>query len=117
MAKPKNAGGLGFQNFRLFNLAMLGKQGWRFITNPGSLTSRLFKAKYFADSDFLSSKLGHNPSFIWQSICEAKQLLRDGLRWRIGNSDNIHISGQPWLLDSDNPYITTVSPVVPTDNC
>lgn len=29
--------------------------------------------------------------------------------WKWGQ---IQISGQPWLLDSDNPYITTVSPVV-----
>lgn len=36
----------------------------------------------------------------------------EGIRWRIGNRNNIKICGQPWLLDSDNPYITTVSPVV-----
>lgn len=52
MAKHKTAGGIGFKNFRDFNLAKLGKQGWRFITNPESLFTRIYKAKYFASEDF-----------------------------------------------------------------
>lgn len=112
MSRHKNAGGLSFSNFRDFNLAMLGKQGWRFITNPYSLTSRIFKAKYFPDSDFLSADLGHHPSFIWRSIIEAKKLLMDGIRWRIGDGESISIMNQSWLLDESNPYVTTMSPAI-----
>ena len=65
MTRHKAAGGLGFRDFRDFNLAMLGKQGWRFLSNPDSLVSRVFKARYFADSDFLNASLGSSPSFIW----------------------------------------------------
>lgn len=68
MARHKNASGLDFRNSRDFNIAMLGKQGWRFLTNPESLVSRLYKDKYFEHSDFLNSTLGHNPSFIFRSI-------------------------------------------------
>lgn len=64
LAKHKSTGGLGFRNFRDFNVAILGKQGWRFIIHPISLVSRLYKAKYFPDTDFLQSSLGHSPSFI-----------------------------------------------------
>lgn len=108
MSKHKTAGGMGFRDFRDFNLAMLGKQGWRFMTNANSLVSRLYKARYFANSDFLNSKLGHNPSFIWRNICEAKDLLIAGVRWRIGSGSNINILQQPWLSDQDNPYVTTI---------
>ncbi|KAL8118569.1 hypothetical protein AgCh_016186 [Apium graveolens] len=108
-SKHKSSGGMGFRDFRDFNLAMLGKQGWRFISNPNSLVTKLYKARYFANSDFLNSELGHNPSFIWHSICEAKHLIRDGVRWRIGTGDNINIVGQPWLDNKENPYITSGS--------
>lgn len=53
LSKHKTAGGMGFQDFRDFNIAMLGKQGWRFLTNPGSLVSRIFKARYFPRCNFL----------------------------------------------------------------
>ncbi|XP_074357944.1 uncharacterized protein LOC141697454 [Apium graveolens] len=89
-----------------------GKQGWRFITNPDSLVSRLFKAKYFADGDYLNASLGHNPSFIWRSVFEEKQLLRDGVRWRVGNGEKIKVLGQPWISKGVNLFITTTSPVV-----
>ncbi|KAL8098853.1 hypothetical protein AgCh_031539 [Apium graveolens] len=112
LAKHKSAGGLGFRHFRDFNLAMLGKQGWRFIVNPDSLVSRLFKARYFVDTDFLNSLLGSNPSFVWRSIFEAKHLILDEIRWRVGNGESIKIVGQPWLTVADNPYITTVSPAI-----
>jgi hypothetical protein len=37
IARPKAWGGMGFRELHLFNLALLGKQGWRLITNPQSL--------------------------------------------------------------------------------
>ena len=112
MAKHKSSGGLGFRNFRDFNIAILGKQGWCFIINPDSLVSRLFKAKYFADGDYLKAKLGNNPSFIWRNVFEEKNLLRDGVWWRVGNGEKIKVLGQPWLVTGPNPFITTISPVI-----
>ncbi|KAL8092159.1 hypothetical protein AgCh_034453, partial [Apium graveolens] len=46
LARDKNAGGMGFRHFRDFNIAMLGKQLWRLITNPTGLVARLYKAKW-----------------------------------------------------------------------
>ncbi|KAL8104572.1 hypothetical protein AgCh_028691 [Apium graveolens] len=109
MAKYKTSGGMGFRNFRDFNIAMLGKQGWRFITNPSSLVFGLYKAKYFADTEFIHAKVGNSPSFIWRSIVEANQLLIAGIKWRIGRGDNIHVLDQPWLMEEDNPFVTTSS--------
>lgn len=80
MAKHKDAGGLGFRDFRDFNLAMLGKQGWRFVVNPDSLVSRLFKAKYFSGGNFIQANLGHSPSFVWRSIFAAKEVVLAGMR-------------------------------------
>ncbi|KAL8103280.1 hypothetical protein AgCh_027728 [Apium graveolens] len=60
----------------------------------------------------MNANLGHNPIFIWRSIFEAKQLIRDGVRWRVGNGVKIKVHGQHWLSTGENPYITTVSRVV-----
>jgi len=60
----KKFGGMGFKDLTPFNVAMLGKQGWRFQTDYSSLVCRLFKAKYFPNSDFIASKIGHNPSYV-----------------------------------------------------
>jgi hypothetical protein len=68
----KNAGGLGFKSITAFNNAMLGKEAWKLLTCPGTLITKLLKAKYFPKSDFLSSSIGHNPSYVWRSIWSAK---------------------------------------------
>lgn len=110
LSHHKTSGGMGFRDFRDFNLAMLGKQGWRFMSNTGSLAAKLFKARYFSKSNFLDASLGNNPSFVWRSIWEAKNLVKAGARWMIGSGSNINITNQPWLHDEVNPYISSTSP-------
>lgn len=97
LSKHKVAGGVGFRYFRDFNLALLGKQGWRLMNHPEKLSSKLYKARYFPECDFLAAELGNNPSFIWRSIWEARLVIKAGARWKIGNGAKIGILGQPWL--------------------
>jgi hypothetical protein len=48
---------------------MLGKQGWKLLTNLDAMVSKNFKAKYYPNGDFWElASLGHNPSYIWRSI-------------------------------------------------
>jgi hypothetical protein len=37
LAIPKTLGGMGFRDMHIFYKALLGKQGWRLLTNPNSL--------------------------------------------------------------------------------
>ncbi|XP_060959189.1 uncharacterized protein LOC133030460 [Cannabis sativa] len=83
----KRGGGMGFRNLRDFNLSLLGKQGWRMLTRPQSLASRLFKARYFPNGNFLNAQLGSNPSFVWRSILESQSLLQHGIRWCVGDGE------------------------------
>ncbi|XP_062099674.1 uncharacterized protein LOC133805509 [Humulus lupulus] len=62
LTKPKTVGGKGFCSLRDFNLALLSKQGWRFLSNPDSLASRIFKARYFPNNSFLEAGLGKSVS-------------------------------------------------------
>lgn len=60
LCTPKKLGGLGFKSLRNFNLAMLGKQAWRFIQFPDSLLARVFKARYYPNSSFFEAPIGSN---------------------------------------------------------
>ena len=103
----KFRGGLSFKRLHEFNLALLSKQGWRFINFPNSLAARIYKAKYFPNSSFLEANLGSNPSYTWRSILAGKGLISDGLFRIIGTCAETKIWGCPWLLDSSDHYIET----------
>jgi len=90
---------MGFKDLTSFNVAMLGKQGWKFQTDAERLVSRLFKARYFPHTDFLNSRIGVNPSYVWRSIFSAKMVVQQGARWRIRTGANIPLFSVPWLKD------------------
>uniref|UniRef100_A0A803PHA9 Reverse transcriptase domain-containing protein n=1 Tax=Cannabis sativa TaxID=3483 RepID=A0A803PHA9_CANSA len=110
LCKHKDVGGLGFKSLREYNLAYLGKQGWRLITNEDSLVAKVYKARYYHRGNFLSAELGPNPSFIWRSILEAKDLLQAGLRRSICDGKNTSILNDPWLSGVDDHFVTTYHP-------
>ena len=97
LCEPKGGGGLGFKNLKLFNLALLAKQGWRLQVGHESLVYKVLKAKYFPRSDFINASIGHNPSYTWQSIMAAQNLVKEGIRWRIGNGANVRVWMDKWL--------------------
>ncbi|CAN1306590.1 Putative ribonuclease H protein At1g65750 [Linum perenne] len=97
LTKPKREGGLGFKNFRLFNLALLAKQGWRVLQNPDQLWARLLKGLYFKDSDFLKAVKGKNASWIWSSLIEARQVLSLGVRKNIMDGASTRAFQDPWI--------------------
>jgi len=103
----KEYGGMGFRHFFGFNLAMLGKQGWRLLTNQDTIVTRIYKAKYFPKTDFLGACLGHSPSYIWRSIIASQVLVRGGQRWRIGNGKSNAIWTDPWLREDGNSYVSS----------
>lgn len=90
---------MGFRDLHAVSLALLGKQGWHFLTNHTSLDTRVFKAKYFPNCDFLGASVGHNPSFVWRSVWSSQKLLKDGVRWIIENGSNISVWHDEWLRD------------------
>jgi len=55
VACPKKFGGMGFRNFKAFNLTMVAKQGRSFLSKPESLIARVFKSRYFSRSSFLGA--------------------------------------------------------------
>ncbi|KAA3466908.1 reverse transcriptase [Gossypium australe] len=97
LCRPKEECGMGFRSMAQFNIALLAKQGWRLLNSPDSLVARLFKAKYFSDSDFRNSSLGNSSSYVWCSIWATKDTLEKGLIWKVGTSTNILIFEDSWI--------------------
>ncbi|CAN1814009.1 Putative ribonuclease H protein At1g65750 [Linum perenne] len=65
--------------------------------NPDALVTRIFKAKYFPNGDFLSAAKSSSPSFAWHSIWKTQNLIRQGYRWRVGDGRSIGVWTDPWL--------------------
>ncbi|XP_019172459.1 PREDICTED: uncharacterized protein LOC109167843 [Ipomoea nil] len=107
---PKKFGGLGFKELRAFNLAMLGKPAWRFLTKPESLVACVYKAKYYPKDSFFDACLGNNPSFYWHSIMAAQGLICSGVRRGIENGGATFIWGHPWIQDEQESLVQTEMP-------
>ncbi|KAF5462601.1 hypothetical protein F2P56_018591 [Juglans regia] len=97
MGRSKGDGGMGFTEIEHFNLALLAKHSWRFLLDSISLVGRVYRSKYFRETNILDAKLGASPSLIWRSVWLATYLLKEGLRWRVGNGKKINVWGQKWL--------------------
>lgn len=58
LCRSKSVGGLGFRDFKAFNMALNGKNWWRFLTLSQSLLSRVFKVAYFSNGGLCGAKNG-----------------------------------------------------------
>lgn len=107
LCKSKTYEGISLKNLHNFSVTMLGKQIWKFLTNPESLVSRIFKGRYFPRTYVIKAGLGHSPSFVWQSLMAVKQVIVRGSRIQVGSGHNILIGSDPWLPDVENGFVST----------
>ena len=96
---PKMGSGLGFRKLHDFNLALLCKQGWKFVTNPSSLVSQIYQARYYPNSSFFKANLGSNLSYAWRSIWASRDIVRRYSKIQVGNGSYIQVTTDPWLPD------------------
>jgi hypothetical protein len=79
MCTAKYAGGLGFRDIELFNLAMLARQAWRILQNQNSLSARILMAVYYPNDEFLDAALGSSSSQVWRALVEGRNVMKQGL--------------------------------------
>ncbi|XP_010468536.1 PREDICTED: uncharacterized protein LOC104748626 [Camelina sativa] len=93
----KQLGGLGFKRVDDFNTALLAKQLWKLIEFPDSLFARVFKSRYYRNSDPMDPIRSYSPSYGWRSIVSARSLVNKGLITRVGSGTSIFIWSDPWI--------------------
>jgi ribonuclease HI len=97
LVSPKIKGGMGFRDLELFNLALLGKHGWRLMMNPDTLCARVLKGRYYPDSDFLHATVPRNSSATWRGIVAGREALQQGLIKRIGDGVSVSVWRDKWI--------------------
>ncbi|KAK9992106.1 hypothetical protein SO802_027091 [Lithocarpus litseifolius] len=51
-------------------------------------------------ADFVHASMGNHPSYAWRSIMAAQQLVKQGIRWNVGNGESVRVWGDKWLPSS-----------------
>lgn len=87
--------GLNFRQLHEFNVALIGKQVWRMLTEPDSLKSRVFKSKYFMNKSFFEVHSSSNDSFVWRGFLAAREVVIKVLVWWVGDGRTINIWNDP----------------------
>ncbi|CAN1186841.1 Putative ribonuclease H protein At1g65750 [Linum perenne] len=110
---PKYEGELGFRDFEAFNQALLGRQAWRIVQEPDLLLAHILKGRYYHKSTFLEAVAGSRPSWWWRSILYGRDLVRQGLRWKVGSGCMINPFMDPWIPNTVNsrPVLNFSNPI------
>ena len=72
-------------------------QAWRLFSSPTSLWAQVLQVKYFPQDTLFTSPRTSQGSHIWTAISIGANLLREGMRWYIGDGQTIWIWQDPWL--------------------
>jgi hypothetical protein len=57
----------------------------------------VLRARYFRDGQFLTASCPKAASYTWKSILHGRELLREGLVWRIGDRKSVDVWSDNWI--------------------
>ncbi|XP_019153881.1 PREDICTED: uncharacterized protein LOC109150427 [Ipomoea nil] len=100
---------MGFKELSAFNLAMLGKQAWRFLTDPGSLVAKVYKARYYPTTSFTDATIDverinmitvspeYEDSWYWMSDPKGIYTVKNAYRHIVGDYENNPADFDKWV--------------------
>lgn len=87
---------------------MLGKLAWHLMTEPQSLVTHLLKVGYYSLVMFREAGVASNPSYVWRSVLEARELVLSGGRIKVVSCESINVWNDPWIPDAMGTLTTAV---------
>jgi hypothetical protein len=99
VCRPKEFGGLGIINTRIFNECLIAKWIWKIYKQKESLWVRLITAKYMPQGDFFKSN-GRVGSQFWKSLHKLKHLFKWVAIHKVGNGRITQFRNDVWLTSS-----------------
>lgn len=113
LQRPKEQGGIAITSTKQANAAFLTKLGWRVITEPDALWSRVLRQKYCkgrCDVDMFTPKPGS--SNVWRGITENAKVLGEGMSTAVGNGTRTLFWDHKWATSEPlSRLVTTPIPV------
>jgi hypothetical protein len=97
---PKGDDGMGFRDMAAFNVALLGKQGWRLMSSPDSLLAQVLRGRYYHSGDFMNATAPRTASRTWRAILAGREALSQGIIRRVGTGESISIWEHNWIPSS-----------------
>lgn len=96
VCRTKEAGGLGLRKARDNNAALLTKLGWKILTDHNKLWCRVLQDKYLRRHSIYNWPMERRASHVWKSICRYRDILRQGVKWNVGNGAHISLWHDWW---------------------
>lgn len=83
-------------------------KGGDLLLNPTLWSLKFSKLiRYYPKVNFLDVDIGHNLNYIWRSIWSSRVLIKEGLRWSIGDGTQISFWTDHWLHTDGGNLIGT----------
>lgn len=104
LSDPKAMSGLGYTDLMDFNLALLTKMAQssnESISSVGEISQR----SPFSKGELFKCKKGCSGFLCWSRILEAKEVLKEGELWKIGDGNSADIWTNHWVLGCINKVL------------
>ncbi|KAK9129974.1 hypothetical protein Sjap_010461 [Stephania japonica] len=67
------------------------------MRGDNQLVLDFLKSKYFSNGEFMEGKLGPRPSWFWRGCLKGRDILKEGLKWRVGDGQKVKIWDDFWV--------------------
>ncbi|XP_074359592.1 uncharacterized protein LOC141699321 [Apium graveolens] len=92
-----------WSKIKCWNTKLLSRAGKAvLLRNIAQCIPALLKARYYPDCSLLQANRTGGSGLTWSGIWEAKEFVKNGLRWFMGDGRSIHIYQDRWLRGKPN---------------